>query len=173
MTVQGAMASNSMGADPLIGERVRVRTPGKHIVLFITAALVIVLGALSVLRTNSASVHQPPSIETYRIGQTHFVPLQEFLVDLSPDKIGRVTYMRLSASVTVDAAKSSGAVKAIESKMPEIRERTVFLLRALSPEDFEGAEDMARVKKELLRRVNLVIAPEIASDVVINELTIQ
>ena len=54
-----------------------------------------------------------------------------------------------------------------------MRERIAFFLRELSPEDLDGTEAQARLKAELLRRVNLTIAPEAADEIVIQSFVIQ
>jgi len=157
--------------------RRRARTPGKHIVAFVAGAVLVVGGAASILKSADyaapASRRAADPLDPVRVGRVTYVPLEEFLVDLSPDYSGHVSYAKLAASISLSGPAAARAVERIEVLRPEINERLTFLLRNLRPEDFEGAEGMARVKAEMLRRVDLVIAPERADDVVISNLVIQ
>lgn len=150
--------------------RVRVRTPGKHIVMFVTAAVVIVAAAINLTKSSPQSrVFNDRQSQAAQSGGKA-VALNDFLVDLAPDRNGRVAYLRLSAVVMAD---SNDAAAAIDANRVAIAERLTFLLRGLSPEDFAGSDGMTLVKDEMRRRVNLVIAPARARDVVISDLIIQ
>jgi flagellar FliL protein len=46
-------------------------------------------------------------------------------------------------------------------------------LRELRPEDFEGSTGMFRLKEELLRRINIAVAPIEVHDVLFNEVIVQ
>ncbi len=156
--------------------RRRARTPGKHIVAFVAGAVLVVGGAASVLKSADyapAPRRAADPLDAVRVGRATYVPLEEFLVDLSPDYSGHVSYAKLAASISLSGPGAARAAERIDSLRPEINERLTFLLRNLRPEDFEGAEGMARVKAEMLRRVDLVIAPERADDVIISNLVIQ
>ena len=163
-----------MAESPGISERQRVRTPGKYIVITVASSLCMVAGIVTFAdRTQIFTARQPAPIETVTIGKTHYVPLPEFLIDLSPDRNGRVTYLKMSASIVIKRGQRQETLERIAAVQPYIVERTTFFLRELQPEDFQGSEGMARVKRELLRRVNLVMGPVKADDVVINDLVIQ
>lgn len=149
--------------------RVRVRTPGKHIVAFATAAAVMVAGTVALV--NAVGGREAPVAATAAAVETggDTVALGEFLVDLAPDRTGRAAYLKLGASA------SAGGVSAreIERRQDEIRERLTFLLRGLSRDDIAGEEGMRLLKEEMLRRVNLVIAPQAVADVTITDIIVQ
>jgi len=65
------------------------------------------------------------------------------------------------------------AATALEVREAEARERIAFLLRGLSADDLAGEEGLTLLKRELLRRINLVIAPAAAEDVAITDLIVQ
>lgn len=157
--------------------RRRVRTPGKHIVAFVAGVGLVVAGATSMLSSGNYALPTlrgaVDPLSPVKVGRDTFVPLEEFLVDLAPDPSGRTHYARLSVSIALSGPAAARVAERIEAARPELGERLVFLLRSLRPDDFEGAEGMALVKAEMLRRVNLVIAPETARDVVISNLVIQ
>lgn len=153
--------------------RVRVRTPGKHIVLFLGAALLLLFAAAGIFQKIQNGAADPGVVGAATAGPANAIALPEFLVDLAPDSSGRISYIRLSVSVMVPAKTGARGVERVTAAAPAIGERINFLLRGLSPEDFAGEAAMARVKAELLRRVNLVIAPDEAQDVIINDIVIQ
>lgn len=156
--------------------RVRVHTPGKYIVLFLFLPVSFVaLGAGMWLsfeerRAAFAAVEYRKSVSGAR--QAYY-PLPDFLVDLRTDSDGRTAYLRLKASVLLANEELPGTVERIDAVKPALVERLTFFLRELQPEDFDDSDDMARLKTELLRRVNLVLAPHSAGDVVIEDILIQ
>lgn len=153
---------------PATGARRRVRTPGKHIVLFTLAATFML--ALSTSAIRSARLSAPATGHTAASDGGLYAPPVEFLVDLSPDRLGRISYLKLDVKIV---AMDAAALAEIVEKTPLINERVSFFLRELSPEDFEGVEGMARVKAELLKRVGLPLTPGAARDVVIESIVIQ
>lgn len=145
--------------------RARVRTPGKHIVLFSLAVTFMI--AISTLVLSRADFHLPDS----PFASAGAAPVEEtFVADLSPDSLGRLRLLRLEVKIE---ASSSGAQRALNEKRAQLRERIAFFLRELSPEDLDGSGAQARLKADLLRRVNLTIAPEAVDDVLIQSVIIQ
>ena len=159
----------------LSNARVRVRTPGKYIVLAMCFAFAIALFGAKLWRDYSTNPPRPDSLEMRETagGELAVVTLPEFLVDLSPDRNGRTAYLKLKASIVLDTGRVHELAAVIDRDRPLLVERLTFFLRELRPEDFQGTAAMARLKKEMVRRVNLVISPEVASDVVIEEFVIQ
>ncbi len=155
-----------------VSQRVRVRTPGKHIVMFVAGAGLLVAAASVGVSVVDHGAEQSAETVTSAAAAQNTIALREFLVDLAPDRHGRTAYLRLNAIVSF-RGEGSAAAALFNLRRAEVEERIAFLLRGLSREDFEGEEGMARVKSELLRRVNLVIAPESAADVLIADLVIQ
>jgi flagellar FliL protein len=156
--------------------RVRAHTPGKYIVLilFVPVSLVAVGAGLwlsyAERRAAFAVIEYRNSIDGVRDA---YYPMPEFLVDLRADADGRTAYLRLKMSILLDRAELSDSVERIDAFKPALTERLTFFLRELRPEDFDGSEQMMRVKAEMLRRVNLVLAPYEAGDVIIEEIVIQ
>lgn len=145
--------------------RVRVRTPGKHIVLFSLAVTFMI--AISTLVLSRADIGR----SDHPFARARSEPIEEtFVVDLSPDALGRLRLMRLTIEL---AAPSAAARRAIEEHRAEIRERLAFFLRELTPEDLDGSEAQARLKAELVRRVNLSVGPEAVGDVFVKSFVIQ
>ena len=151
--------------------RVRVRTPGKHIVLFSLAVTFMLALSTTVLRT--ANVKLPanpmPEFAASKDGK-YYAPPEEFLVDLADGTDGRTAYLKLTAKIV---ARDGAALAEIKAKSPLIRERIAFFLRELSPEDFEGSENMARVKAEMLKRASLPLGEGVAADLIIENMIVQ
>lgn len=169
------MAQQAAILDGVNGARLRVRTPGKYIVLclFVPVA-VIALGAGIWL--NTVSNRSIAALE-YRMSasgaKAAYFKLPAFLVDLAPDQNGRTAFLKIRASISLGDEDANTTAEHIEALQPAVNERLTFFLRELRPEDFESSDGMERVKAEMLRRINLVIAPVRANDVVIEELVIQ
>lgn len=145
--------------------RIRVRTPGKHIVLFSLAVTFMIGVSTLVLSRAELSLQRSPfaSDEGARVQET-------FIADLAPDAAGRLRMLRLS--IEVDLA-SGAARAALEAKRPQLRERLAFFLRELTPEDLDGSDAQMRLKAELLRRVNLTLGPDAANEVLVQSMLIQ
>ncbi len=147
----------------------RVRTPGKHIVLFSLAVTFML--ALSATILNSASVTLPTYNHAAAAEDGLFYgPAHEFLTDLSPDANGRRGFVRLTMKLV---APNADALDEIRKRKPQIDERIAFFLREMTPEDFNGDAAMARLKEELLRRAQLPLSKDAVADVVIDDLVIQ
>lgn len=158
------------------GARARSRTPGKYIVLFLFAPVCLVaLGAGVWL--NTAERRAAMAAVEFRAAASGereaYFALSPFLVDLAPDADGRSTYLRMQALIVIRGGAVAATARRIEAERPALTERLTFFLRELRPEDFRGADGMARVKAEMLRRVNLVLGPGVADEVVIEDLVIQ
>lgn len=154
--------------------RSRVRTPGKHIVMFLTAAAIVVTAAVNILNPPRRMETNAESARTANASYAGAeIALPEFLVDLAPDRNGRTAYLRLVAVVRAAPEKAAAVSAELERRETAVFERATFLLRGLSADDFDGEERVVRVKAELLRRVNLVIAPARADDLIVTHLVIQ
>lgn len=170
------MAQETMRINGLYTNGVRVRMPGKYIVLILFVPVALVALAAGVW-LNMVSHRSAVAAVEYRKSEsgveTAYFALPEFLVDLSPDLNGRTAYMKMRASIVLDNEASADTAETIAALQPVVMERLTIFLRALRPEDFKGSEDMARIKREMLRRVNLAIYPANAGEVVIEEIVIQ
>jgi flagellar basal body-associated protein FliL len=162
----GPMGDASESIDGHAGAaRIRVRTPGKHIVLFsLAVTFMIAISTLVLSRTDFALPEHPFA----PVGPT--LVEESFVADLAPDALGRLRLVRLVVGIEAPFAETR---RTLEDKRPQLRERISFFLRELSPDDLDGADGHARLKAELLRRVNLTLAPEKTDDVVIQSLLIQ
>ncbi|MEL6361028.1 MAG: flagellar basal body-associated FliL family protein [Pseudomonadota bacterium] len=159
-------------AIPMAG-RERVRTPGKHLVLFAVAASLILSLSTSYLsdRPRKPSLPKTDRDLSVQMSDGAFnLMLEPFLVDLSPGLDGRLAFAKVSLTLVT---KQEATIDQVAEQQDLVRERLLLLLRALTPSDFQGDEAMARVKRELRHRVNFVLDEDSISEVIIRDLVIQ
>lgn len=85
----------------------------------------------------------------------------------TPD--GRPTYLKLKLAFELPDQDSADA---IEPNAPRLNDMFQGFLRELRPEDISGSAGSYQLRMELLRRVNLVIAPAKVNAVLIEEMLI-
>jgi flagellar FliL protein len=82
---------------------------------------------------------------------------------------GRPTFLKLKLTLELPDQE---AVDALEPDLPRLQDMFQTFLRELRPEDLSGSQGSYQLRMELLRRVNLVIAPSKANAVLIEEMLI-
>ncbi len=99
----------------------------------------------------------------------YFVALPEMLVNITTAD-GGAAYLKLR--LTLEAADEE-ALLALEPALPRIMDQFQSFLRELRTDDIAGSGGAYRVRLELMRRVNLVIAPARINAVLVEEMLIQ
>ena len=79
-------------------------------------------------------------------------------------------YLKLAVALELDSAEAKAA---IEPVMPRVIDQFQTYLRELRVEDVRGSMGVMRLKEELLRRVNLAVAPTPVRDVLLKEMIVQ
>jgi flagellar protein FliL len=102
-------------------------------------------------------------------GGVVFVTLQEMLVNITGSD-DRPAYLKLK--LTLEAPDQT-AVNALLPQVPRVTDQFNGFLRELRTEDLSGSGGAYRLRLELLRRVNLVIAPQQINSVLIEEMLVQ
>lgn len=98
-----------------------------------------------------------------------FVSIPEMLVNVTgPD--GRPAFLKLRLTLE---APDDAAVTALTEHVPRVIDQFNTFLRELRTEDLAGSAGAYRLRLELLRRVNLAIAPAQISAVLIEEMLVQ
>ena len=82
---------------------------------------------------------------------------------------GRPTYLKLK--ITLEAPNQEAA-DMIQPALPRIQDMFQGFLRELRPEDLQGSQGTFQLRREVLRRINLVIAPARVNSVLIEEMLI-
>lgn len=82
---------------------------------------------------------------------------------------GRPTFLKLKLTLELP---DDSAVEELDPAMPRLQDMFQTFLRELRPEDLAGSQGSYQLRMEILRRVNLVIAPSKANAVLIEEMLI-
>jgi flagellar protein FliL len=97
-----------------------------------------------------------------------FYTLPDIVVNMQTAD-GRPTFLKLKLTLEMP---DQDAVDALEPSMPRLQDMFQTFLRELRPEDLSGSQGSYQLRMEILRRVNLVIAPAKANAVLIEEMLI-
>jgi len=98
-----------------------------------------------------------------------FVTLPEMLVNITGPE-GRPAYLKLKLTLE---APDDATVAALGEHIPRVTDQFNGFLRELRTDDLAGSAGAYRLRLELLRRVNLVIAPMQINAVLIEEMLVQ
>jgi flagellar FliL protein len=97
-----------------------------------------------------------------------FYTLPDIVVNMQTAD-GRPTFLKLK--LTLELADGS-VVDALEPARPRMKDMFQTFLRELRPEDLAGSQGSYQLRMEILRRVNLVVAPAKVNAVLIEEMLI-
>lgn len=98
-----------------------------------------------------------------------FVAIPDILVNITSAD-GRPAYLKLKLTIE---APDQAAVDALQPQLPRVTDQFNAFLRELRTDDLAGSAGAYRLRLELLRRVNLVIAPSRVNAVLIEEMLVQ
>lgn len=188
----GAVAAGEEGGEPK-----KKKLSGKALILFIVAPAVLVLSAGGAAAYFLLGAHPPahsaeesghgkgkekgkggahgeaaadPNGVTITEGDgVVFVGLPDMLVNITSAD-GRPAFLKLRLTLE---APDQDAVAALEPQLPRITDQFTGFLRELRTDDLTGSAGSYRLRLELLRRVNLVIAPAQINAVLIEEMLVQ
>ncbi len=82
---------------------------------------------------------------------------------------GRPTFLKLKLTLELP---DQATVDELEPNLPRLQDMFQTFLRELRPEDLSGSQGSYQLRMEILRRVNLVMAPNKANAVLIEEMLI-
>ena len=82
---------------------------------------------------------------------------------------GRPTFLKLKLTLELP---DQATADSLDPNMPRLQDMFQTFLRELRPEDLSGSQGSFQLRMEILRRVNLVIAPSKANAVLIEEMLI-
>ena len=101
--------------------------------------------------------------------QASFFDIPDIIVNIqTPD--ASPAFLKLSVALELDKADEK---MAIEPVLPRVIDQFQTYLRELRVEDVRGSAGVMRLKEELLRRVNLAVAPTPVRDVLLKEMIVQ
>ena len=108
----------------------------------------------------------PPNLPSE---QAAFFDIPDIIVNIqTPD--ASPAFLKLSVSLELDKSESK---QAVEPVLPRVIDQFQSYLRELRVEDVRGSAGVMRLKEELLRRVNLAVAPTPVRDVLLKEMIVQ
>jgi flagellar protein FliL len=99
-----------------------------------------------------------------------FVEVPDMLVNLVGAPGERVQYLKLRLVLEVKEEKQ---VETIKPSLPRVTDIFQTYLRELRPSDLNGSAGLFRLKEELTKRVNSVLAPNQVSAVLFKEIVVQ
>jgi flagellar FliL protein len=147
--------------------------------LIAAGALVLVLAGASAgiyFLLGSSAKEAGAGTESVRTAAANLPPAQAAFFDV-PDIIVNIqttdatpAFLKLTVSLELEKAEAKAA---IEPVMPRVVDQFQTYLRELRVEDVRGSAGVMRLKEELLRRVNLAVAPTPVRDVLLKEMIVQ
>jgi flagellar FliL protein len=99
-----------------------------------------------------------------------FIDMPDMLVNLVSPPGERVQYLKVRVVLEVKEEKQ---VEAIKPTMPRVTDIFQTYMRELRPIDLNGSAGLFRLKEELTRRVNAVVAPTEVNAVLFKEVVVQ
>jgi flagellar FliL protein len=82
---------------------------------------------------------------------------------------GKPTFLKLKLTLELPDHDTADA---LDENMPRLQDMFQTFLRELRPEDLSGSQGSYQLRMELLKRVNLVVAPAKVNAVLIEEMLI-
>ena len=123
---------------------------------------------MGLLPTGAADARQALQSEVVR-EDIVFVDLPELLVNLNVTG-RRLHFLKIATALEVAGADQAAVVRQF---VPRILDSFHMYLRAITPEELQGAEGVYRIKEELLVRTNEAIRPAQVRDVLVREMLVQ
>jgi flagellar protein FliL len=99
-----------------------------------------------------------------------FIDLPELLVNLSSAGSDRTQYLKVK--MTLELADPA-LMQQLQPMMPRVTDTFQTYLRELRPSDLDGSAGLFRLKEELTRRINALIAPSRVNAVLFKEIVVQ
>ena len=96
-------------------------------------------------------------------GSASYVPMRELIISLGPNS--RAKHLKLVMTIEV----TNEAEEQVTALAPRIRDVLNTFLRAVDERDFEVPRAMARLRGQMLRRVQLVTPPGAVRDLLIQD----
>lgn len=99
-------------------------------------------------------------------GEYVFYELPEMLVNINSED-GETKYLKLKLVLELE---DEALIETLDARLPRVVDQYQTFLRELRVEDLSGSAGMYRLRHELLRRVNLAVAPAQVNNVLVDEI---
>jgi flagellar FliL protein len=140
----------------------------KMMIVLSAGVVVLAGGGVGAYFVFSHSKEEKPKMEVAK--PVTFVDLPDVLVNLSNVGTDRTQYLKVKIVLEVP---DPALVPQIQPLMPRMMDAFQTYLRELRPTDLDGSAGLYRLKEELTRRVNAVIAPNHVTAVLFKEIVVQ
>jgi flagellar FliL protein len=137
-------------------------------IIMAAAGVVVLGGGLGAYLLFGHSENEKPKVAVAK--PATFVDLPDVLVNLSTTGSDRTQYLKVKIVLELPDA---GLVSQIQPLMPRVMDAFQTYLRELRPTDLDGSAGLYRLKEELTRRVNAVVAPSRITAVLFKEIVVQ
>lgn len=161
------------GGDSAAAAAPKRRMSGKKLVLMIVLPILLIGGigggllATGIVSLSGEGAAEEPKQEEPR--SLAFFDLPDLLVNLSSTG-KRASFLKIRVSLELGTEDEAAALTAL---LPRIIDNFQIYLRELRPTDLQGSAGMARLREELLRRVNAAVEPIKIRDVLFREMLVQ
>lgn len=150
----------------------RKKMSGKKLVLFVVLPLLVLGGGGAGLYVSGVLDRflNPPAPDPAEVAATpgHFFDLPDIIVNLNTED-RRQTFLKISPTLELEKAED---VALVERVMPRIVDNFQMYLRELTLQDLEGSAGLARLREELLLRVNAAVHPAHVREVLFREMIV-
>jgi len=99
-----------------------------------------------------------------------FLDLPDTLVNLSNAGAERAQYLKIKAVLELP---DQASVQLVQPMVPRVMDSFQTYLRELRPSDLDGSAGLYRMKEELTRRVNMLVAPHRVNAILFKEVIVQ
>jgi flagellar FliL protein len=150
------------------GEATAPKSKLKLIIIAGAAAVLLLVGGgvWFVFFRGHAEHHEPVAVAPKPV----FIDVPEMTINLAGAAGERIQYLRVKAVLEV---KDDKMVEQIKPTMPRVTDALQTYMRELRSSDISGSAGLFRLKEEMLRRVNLAVAPGQVTTVLFREIVIQ
>lgn len=133
--------------------------------------IALVVGAVGVLGAGGWFAFGPSKAPAARKHPVAFVDMNEITVNLASEPHQeRPRFLKLKVALEV---KDPKIVSEVQPLLPRVEDIFQVFTRELRASDLEGSGGMYRLREELLRRVNIALAPSRVDAVLFKEVAVQ
>ncbi len=157
------------GEQPATKSKLKLKLPSMKVMIIAAAGLLVIGGgAVGAYLFLGGSDHDK-MVKTEAKPAT-FVNMPDVLVNLASAGGDRTQYLKVKIVLELPSANE---VEQIQPLMPRVMDAFQTYLRELRPTDLDGSAGLYRLKEELTRRVNAVVAPNHITAVLFKEIVVQ
>jgi len=163
------MPEEEEGEQPTAKSKLKLKLPPMKIMIIAAAGLLVIAGGGAAAYLFLGGSGHDKMAKTEAKPAT-FVNMPDVLVNLASAGTDRTQYLKVKIVLELPSANE---VQQIQPLMPRVMDAFQTYLRELRPTDLDGSAGLYRLKEELTRRVNAVVAPNHITAVLFKEIVVQ